>query len=113
MFNSASGRSCATELLNDLLGVVTEGFNAIQYSDWQSRQRRVSEPGTGERKPNVIAQRICNRLNVDLETEEYSGCDIFVDLFTSHQTGEISFLQECRDDFHDLHSHYSPYGNFV
>ena len=56
MFNSASGRSCATELLNDWLGVVTESFNAVQYADWQSRQRRVSVPGTGERAPNVIAQ---------------------------------------------------------
>ena len=89
MFNSASGRSCATELLNELLGVVTEGLDAVQYADWQSRQRRVSEPGTGERAPNVIAQRICNRLSVDLEKGEYSGCDIFMDLFTSHQTGEV------------------------
>ena len=88
MFNSAGGRSCATELPNDLLGVVTESLNSVQYANWQSRQRRVSEPGTGERAPNVIAQRIFNRLRSIWRQKNILGV-IPLDLLPSHQTGEI------------------------
>ena len=63
VFNSASGRSCATELGNDWFHVINEGLMlfSMQIGSWD-KERRVPEQETGEGAQNVIAQRIYNCL---------------------------------------------------
>jgi hypothetical protein len=63
VFNSASGRSCATELGNDWFHVINEGLMlfSMQIGSWD-KERRVPEQETREGAQNVIAQRIFNCL---------------------------------------------------